>query len=86
MVVYKKDGKDYILMANSTRGMMKISTEGVAEAPSISDRITDTAGLPYQKLDELKGVTQLDAFDKDHALVVVEKPGGSVNLETIDLP
>ena len=28
MVVYQKDGKDYILMANSSRGVMKIPTDG----------------------------------------------------------
>jgi hypothetical protein len=86
MVVYQKGGKDYILMANSTRGMMKISTEGVAEAASISERITDTAGLPYQKLVELKDVVQLDLLDKDNALVIVGLPTGAQNLETIPLP
>jgi hypothetical protein len=86
MVIYQKGGKDYILMANSTRGMMKVSTEGIADAPSISDHITDTAGLPYKKLDELKGVVQLDSFDKDHALILVQQPGGAFNLETIELP
>ena len=29
MIVYTKDGKDYILMANSARGVMKIPTEGI---------------------------------------------------------
>ncbi len=86
MIVYKKDGKDFILLANSSRGVMKISTDGVADAPSISSRITDTAGLPYQKVAELKGVVQLDALDKDHALILVEEPGGDLNLETVALP
>jgi hypothetical protein len=86
MVVYQKDGKDYILMANSSRGVMKISTEGVADAASISERIADTAGLPYQKITELKDVVQLDLLDKDHALVIVGLPTGAQNLETITLP
>lgn len=86
MIVYKKDGKDFILLANSSRGVMKISTDGVTDAPSISSRITDTAGLPYQKVAELKGVVQLDALDKDHALILVEEPGGDLNLETVALP
>ena len=86
MVVYQKDGKDFILLANSSRGVMKISTDGVAEAPSIADRITDTAGLPYQKVTELQGVVQLDALDKTHALVLVQKGTGSLDLETVPLP
>ena len=32
MIVYQKDGKDYLLMTNSSRGVMKIPTEG-AGAP-----------------------------------------------------
>ena len=86
MVVYQKDGKDFILLANSSRGVMKISTDGVAEAPSIADRVADTAGLPYQKVTEMKGVVQLDGLDKTHALVLVQKEGGALDLETVPLP
>jgi len=85
MIVYQKDGKDYILLANDSRGLMKITTDGIADAPSISNHITDTAGLPYKKV-EIKGVVQMDTFDKDHALVVTQQPGGALNLETIELP
>jgi hypothetical protein len=86
MVVYQKGGKDYLLMANSSRGVMKISTEGVADAASISERISDTAGLPYQKITELKDVVQLDLLDKDNALIITGLPGAVQNLETITLP
>ncbi len=86
MVVYQKDGKDFILLANSSRGVMKISTEGVADAPSIADRVTDTAGLPYQKVTAMQGVVQLDGLDKTHALILVQKPSGSMDLETVPLP
>ena len=30
MIVYEKDGKDYLLLANSSRGVMKITTDGIA--------------------------------------------------------
>ena len=86
MVVYQKDGKDFILLANSSRGVMKISTDGVSDTPSIADRVTDTAGLPYQKVTEMQGVVQLDALDKTHALVLIQKPSGSLDLETVPLP
>jgi hypothetical protein len=86
MVVYQKGGKDYLLLANSARGVMKISTDGIADAASISERIQDTAGQPYEKITDMKGVEQLDLLDKDNALVVVRTPGGSMNLETVPLP
>ena len=35
MIVYQKDGKDYLLMANSSRGLMKITTEGIDKVEAI---------------------------------------------------
>jgi hypothetical protein len=86
MVVYQKGGKDYLLLANSARGVMKISTDGIAEAASISEPVRDTAGQPYEKITDMKGVEQLDLLDKDNALVIVRTPNGSMNLETVPLP
>ena len=86
MVVYQKGGKDYLLLANSSRGVMKISTDGMSEAASISDRVQDTAGQPYEKITDMKGVEQLDLLDKDNALVMVKQADGSMNLETVPLP
>ena len=86
MVVYQKGGKDFLLLANSSRGVMKISTDGVAEAPSLSEQVRDTAGLPFEPITAMKGVVQLDLFDKDNALVLVQQPGGALNLETVPLP
>ena len=86
MIVYQKGGKDFILLANSTRGVMKISTDGIDQAASISSRIADTAGQPYDKIADLKNVVQLDALDKDNALVLIQEPSGAQNLETVPLP
>ncbi|WP_435016781.1 hypothetical protein TA3x_004357 [Tundrisphaera sp. TA3] len=88
MIVYRKDGKDFLLMANNSRGVMKIPADGLDKAASITERVKDgkTEGQPYQAVDGLKGVTQLDSLDKDFALVVVEREGGAQDLETIPLP
>jgi hypothetical protein len=88
MVVYQKDGKDYLLMANSSRGVMKIPTEGADHAESITSPVPGggTKGLGYETIKELKGVEQLDMLDKTHAVILVRKDGGSLNLETIELP
>jgi hypothetical protein len=87
MVIYEKNGKDYILMANSSRGVMKITTENVGNIKGITDPVRGggTAGLKYETIADLKGVVQLDRLDKDHALILVETPSG-MNLETIALP
>jgi hypothetical protein len=87
MIVYTKDGKDYILMANSARGVMKIPTEGVGKAPAITTPVTGggKAGIGYDTVKDLKGVMHLAMLDKEHALILVQKDG-ALNLDTIDLP
>ncbi len=86
MIVYQKGGKDYLLMANTARGVMKISTDGIDKAASITDRIAKTAGQPYETVADLKNVMQLDGLDKDNALILVQRPSGSMDLETVPLP
>jgi hypothetical protein len=85
MIVYQKDGKDYLLMANSSRGLMKIPTEGAGTAPGITKPVSDKQGLGYETIDRLKGVVQLDQLDGRHAVVLVQDANG-LNLETIELP
>jgi hypothetical protein len=87
MIVYTKNGKDYILMANSSRGVMKIPADGIDKAEGIKEvRVPDKAGVGYETITALKGVEQLDRFDKEHAIILVKADGGAMNLETIDLP
>jgi hypothetical protein len=86
MIVYTKDGKDYILMANNARGLMKITTEGIDKADGITSRVGDKAGLTYTTIDAVKGVQHLAKLDKDNALVLIRNDAGVVNLETVPLP
>jgi len=85
MIVYNKGGKDYILMANNSRGVMKIPTEGVDTAEAITKGVSGTAGQKYETIASLKGVEHLDRFDKDHAILLVKNDKG-LALETIGLP
>jgi hypothetical protein len=87
MIVYQKDGKDYLLLANDSRGVMKITTEGAGTAASITEPVRGggTRGLGYEKITSLKGVVQLDKLDDRHAVILVQDASG-LNLETIDLP
>jgi hypothetical protein len=88
MIVYTKDGKDYLLMANSSRGIMKISTARIANADSITDPVRGggTRGQPYETIASWTGVDQLDKLDQQHALVIRRGDGNSLNLETLPLP
>ena len=86
MIVYQKDGKDFLLLANNSRGIMKISTDQIESAEGISERVSDNKGLPYQTIEGWKGVDQLDLLDPTHALVLRRGEGNSLNLESLALP
>src|SRR5205814_1190410 len=83
MIVYKKDGKDYILMANSSRGVMKIPTEGIDKIEAVTKKIDGggTAGLKYETVKELKGILHLAKLDKTNAVVLVRTDAGALNLD-----
>jgi hypothetical protein len=85
MIVYNKDGKDYILLANSARGVMKISTDGIEAAGSIEERVEGTKGQKYDTVEGWTGIEQLDKLDATRA-VVLRKTDAGVNLETLPLP
>lgn len=88
MFVYQKDGKDYILLANSARGVMKITTEGIDKIAGITNPIRGggKAGLTYETIQDLKGVQKLAKLDKERALVLAKTDDGSMSLTTIALP
>jgi len=86
MIVYQKDGKDFLLLANSSRGVMKINTDQIASVESITAPVSDKKGLPYQTIESWTGVEQLDRLDPQHALVMRRAEGGSLNLESMALP
>lgn len=87
MIVYSKDGKDFILMANSARGVMKIPAAEFAGAEAITKRpASDKAGVSYETITTLKGVEQLDKLDDTRAVLLVKTESGAVNLTTIPLP
>lgn len=86
MIVYQANGKHYLLMANSSRGVMKITTENIADAGSITAPVADKQGLTYETVAAWTNVDQLDRFDAKHATVVRRTESGSLNLETLPLP
>ncbi len=88
MFVYKKDGKNFVLLANSARGVMKISTDNIDKIDGITNPVkgNKTAGLPYETIGDLKGVEQLDRLNADNAVVIVRSESGTTSLQTIALP
>jgi hypothetical protein len=86
MVPYKKDGHDYILIANSSLGLLKLKADNLeGYKPIDSPTVTDVAGVPYDKLGNFKNVQQLAQLDDSDAVILTGKPG-PFNLQTIALP
>jgi hypothetical protein len=86
MVVYKKDGREYLLMSNTSRGVMKIPTEGFASASPITQPVsTETGGVGYETIASMKGIEQLDLLDAGRT-IVLSRAEGTLNLATIALP
>jgi len=91
LFAYKKDGHNYVMMAGSTRGVMKLSTDnlggfGAIKPPSAQceqsdekNRIQgcngDKAGVPYETIASLKGVSQMALLDEGHAVVLADREG-----------
>jgi hypothetical protein len=84
MVAYKKDGKDYILMANSAHGVQKLDAAHLETYKPITGP-TDVTGVPFQTINDLKGVRHLQAYDDKMALVLSDNNGG-LDLKTVALP
>ena len=86
MIVYEKDGQDYILLSNNQRGVMKVPTAPFGAADAIAEAIPDTAGVSFETIASLEGVQQLDKLDAQHAMLLVAAAGGGLNLESAALP
>jgi hypothetical protein len=98
MVPYKKDGHDYILIANTSFGVVKLKADKIETYPTISEpQRTDVAGVPYDKVSGLENVQHITALDTSNVLVMTGHPGsgpvynpgppiGPINLQTVALP
>ncbi len=88
MVVYEKGGQDYLLMSNTSRGVMKISTAGFETQPGLTEPVPGggTAGVTFETVEGLAGVEQLDLLDDTRALVIARNDAGLADLTAVQLP
>jgi hypothetical protein len=96
MIPYRKDGHDYILIANTRSGMLRLRTDHIESyQPLDTSTIIYTGGVPFDKIHarHVQHIAQLDSSD---ALVLSGRrasgpdgeplPGEGLNLETVALP
>jgi len=89
MVPYVKDGHEFILIANSSYGVVKLHADTLGtDKPIDSPTVVDVAGAPYDKITTVTNVQHLAQIDDASALVLnsAARGAGPVNLQTIALP
>jgi hypothetical protein len=86
IIVYQKDGKEYLLVANSARGVMKIDASQLGDAEGLEAPVADAAGVGYETVEGLKGVLQLDKLNGQQAIVLVQAGPDVLNLQSVPLP
>jgi len=86
MLLYKKDGREFLLMSNNSRGVMKIPTATFGTAAPITARVTsETSGIAYETIASMKGVEQMDLLDAQRSIVLA-RVNGALNLSAVALP
>ena len=87
MIVYRKGGKEFLLMSNNSRGVMKIPTDAFGSAQKITARVdAETSGVPFEPVTSMKGIEQLDLLDDARTIVLARADGGTLNLDIVALP
>jgi hypothetical protein len=88
MLVYEKDNQTYVLMANSARGTLKISTENIEQNAGLSEPVKGggTAGQSFEKVPMLDNLLKMDHFGNDRFVALVKSPEGVLSLSVRDLP
>jgi hypothetical protein len=95
MVPYMKDGHQFILIANSSFGVVKMHADNMGQYKAIDSPtvVPDKAGAPYDKISSVTNVRHLTQFDASHAVVLTSAGGGGFapptgpfNIQTIALP
>jgi hypothetical protein len=85
MVPYAKGGQNFLLMANSRHGIVKVPTAQFSTAPAITAKI-DTAGA-FEAITAMAGVVQLDLLDAQRAVTIARAPNsGPFSLAVTALP
>ena len=95
MVPYAKDNHQYILIANSSFGVVKLHADNMGQYKPIDSPtvVPDRAGAPYDKIASLTNVRHLTQFDASRAVILTSAGGGGFgpatgpfNIQTIVLP
>ena len=87
MVEYQKDGKSFILIGNTARGVMKLAKEALGAAEQIPEKkVPQTAGPKYETVMKPAGEVRVDRLNDSMVVMLVKAKNGNTDLKSVDLP
>ncbi|MBL8815179.1 MAG: hypothetical protein JNL58_04035 [Planctomyces sp.] len=88
LISYSKEGSQFLLLSNSDRGVMKISTDGIKENKGLTEPVSGggTAGQKFESIAVFEGVVQMDKLNDTTALILTQSDTDVLNLKTVELP
>jgi len=84
MIAYHKDGHDYVLIANSARGVIRLTLDQPERYSDLTSRPASSV-IPRMRLPEWKRVHQLKKVDDATGLIMTDSDG-SIDLRMVALP
>ena len=86
MLVYTKDEQNYLLITNSSRGVMKLAMAPMSTQESLTEEIPETGGVPLETITSLEDTLQIKAWGDSKAVTLRQDGEGPISLTTIPLP
>ncbi len=84
MIQYTRNGQDYLLVANTLNGVMRLSLDGFDTFEAVDETGGDESQIPTQRLG-LRGVAQMDAYDESRAVMLFDSKT-RLDLRLVPLP
>jgi len=83
MISINKDGKSYVLMANTSYSTMKFDFNSIKTTKeSLTEKVKGTDGVAFESLPNMKGIVQLDNLDSKTIMYLQKTEEGSLTLKT----
>ena len=85
MILYSQKGEDFLLVANTLHGVMKLPLRDIAKYEAVTEDGGDSGQIPLERIKHLKGAVQMDGFDATRAVMLIEERT-QIDLRLMPLP
>ena len=83
MIAMDKNGKSYVLMANTRHSTVKFDFESIATTKeSLTEKVEGTDGISFEALPNMKDVVQLDNLDSENIIYLQKTSDGTFDLKS----